>query len=544
MEIQVRGSNIRQVADRTIKWLLCAQRQLTSAELLSVVSAALCPEDASYETVKMLSPSILLEALAKLVILDQECDIFRFAHLSVREYLQGLVQFNPRECHMVILEWCLRSYTLRCLGDAPGSHASTQPKPPVELSAAKEVQLSPVVLKRLGSYAACHWVTHFRLADSRSQRDVATEPVMGDVSSCLALLETFLLHPSAPYLFWVADVEAFSEEASISIGLSPSEFTILLDTIPCEPQGPQFILCALGILPSVVSYLGRDKVAGKGFDWNMKNKRGLTPLAVALGNTDVATGDILVSFGADIEARDEGDFTKGTLLHFAILEGNITALKFLVSKGANVGATNLDEQTPLNLASKQADIAIVKLLLEEGSNIEAKDVDGLTPLLTSLRRDDPSVSRLLIESGANIEAFDTRRRWTPLHWAATSGNNAILRLLLEKHSNINARDYQNSTPIILSLEREHNTTATLLLSAGADLKLANIEDITPLQAALRVEDGPCISEYVSAPELSPPGFMSRGANATTEILRNPKLGSGVSCLHSVFLSNFRPHRRF
>jgi ankyrin repeat protein len=529
--IRKKSNTTFRLAEKTIQWLLYSRRHLSSREMLCAVLSG------SHERLNI-SPTHLVDVLANLIILEQETDVFRFIHPSVREYLQRHVDFNPGKCHTTILQRCLQTYNLKCLGDFSRQSESHQQSENEERSAlAADLDYSSSS-EGLESYAAHHWLTHLRLANRQDVDSGATLQEMEAESSCTAELETFLLHPSAPYLLWTADAEGFPTEVDETEGfptevdetleLSPTEFGLSIESTYCNPQGPQFVMCAFGLLPILVSILGQQNLKGRNLDWNLKNNRGLTPLVVALSNKDINTGEILISFGANIDARDEEDATQGTLLHTIVAAGDVMAVDFLVKRGANLAERNADQQTPLNVAAEQGGSQIVKVLLDADADIDTRDIDGLTPLLSSVRKGHTTAARLLIENGAMIEAWDSRRRRTPLHWAAAQGETQILRLLLEKKCSLNARDYQHSTPIILSLENEQNEATTLLLEAGADLKNSNSEDMTPLQAALQVEDTPCISDYIAAPQLGPPGFISRGAQATTEILRNVRVDSNVS----------------
>ena len=529
--IREKGNSKFRLAEKTIQWLLYSRRRLSSREMLCAVSGG------SHERLNI-SPTHLVDVLANLIILNQETDVFQFVHYSVREYLKRHVHFNPGKCHTTILQRCLQTYNLKCLGNVSGQPVSGQPESHQETENEERSAIAANLhdsssSEGLESYAAHYWLTHLRLANHRDVDGGTTIQETVAESSCTAELETFLLHPSAPYLLWIADAEGFPTEVGEALELLPTEFRLGIESAYCNPQGPQFVMCAFGLLPILVSILGQQRLKGRNLDWNLKNNRGLTPLAVALSNKDIVTGDILISFGANIDARDEEDATQGTLLHTIVAAGDMMAVDFLVKRGANLAERNADKQTPLNVAAEQGGSHIVKVLLDADTEIDAKDIDGLTPLLSSVRKGHTTAARLLIEKGAKIEARDSRRQRTPLHWAAAQGETHILQLLLEKKCSLNARDYQNSTPIILSLENEQNEAASLLLAAGADLKKSNFEDMTPLQAALQVEDTPCISDYIAAPELGPPGFISRGAQATTEILRNVRVNSNVSMNISV-----------
>ncbi|OCK92067.1 uncharacterized protein K441DRAFT_615385, partial [Cenococcum geophilum 1.58] len=101
------GETSRTVAERVMKWLICAQRPLKIQELYAAVS--LDSEG------KYLVPAIddLLDACCNMVVPDSELEVFRFAHLSVREYLEKREGYGLLETHKLALERCLDILT-RC----------------------------------------------------------------------------------------------------------------------------------------------------------------------------------------------------------------------------------------------------------------------------------------------------------------------------------------------------------------------------------------------------------------------------------------------
>jgi ankyrin repeat protein len=54
-------------------------------------------------------------------------------------------------------------------------------------------------------------------------------------------------------------------------------------------------------------------------------------------------------------------------------------------------------------------------------------------------------ARAAIDAGANLNAGDEERR-RPLHWAADSGNLAMVQLLIEKGADVNVKDRWECTP--------------------------------------------------------------------------------------------------
>jgi nucleoside-triphosphatase THEP1 len=89
------------LAERILKLLHCSQQGLRSEGFIFLV----CSNKA---TRNMLRHSDVLSICCNLVIYDEELDQFRFAHLSVREYLDGRQGYSPREINALAAEQCLR----------------------------------------------------------------------------------------------------------------------------------------------------------------------------------------------------------------------------------------------------------------------------------------------------------------------------------------------------------------------------------------------------------------------------------------------------
>ena len=58
--------------------------------------------------------------------------------------------------------------------------------------------------------------------------------------------------------------------------------------------------------------------------------------------------------------------------------------ELLISKGADVNATDVNTSTPLHFAAISGDIEVVQLLLANGANVNARTVRGTYPGETPL----------------------------------------------------------------------------------------------------------------------------------------------------------------
>jgi len=66
----------------------------------------------------------------------------------------------------------------------------------------------------------------------------------------------------------------------------------------------------------------------------------------------------------DINAKYD-DFEE-TLLHYAARRGHTDIVKYLISKGADINATDRYHNVPLQVAARSGNIGIAKLLLDAG----------------------------------------------------------------------------------------------------------------------------------------------------------------------------------
>ena len=85
----------------TFHWLLCAPRSFKSDSFLVVISQLIS------KVAETMTRDQLLDLCCNFVIHDDKLDVFRFAHLSVQEFLETLPQFLTTTSHSLIAEHCL-----------------------------------------------------------------------------------------------------------------------------------------------------------------------------------------------------------------------------------------------------------------------------------------------------------------------------------------------------------------------------------------------------------------------------------------------------
>jgi hypothetical protein len=101
--------------------------------------------------------------------------------------------------------------------------------------------------------------------------------------------------------------------------------------------------------------------------------------------------------------------------------------------------------------------------------IDAEGQGGETALMLSALHGDIATIELLLQRGAQVN----RPGWSPLHYAATGGQLAAIRLLVERHAFIDAESPNGTTPLMMAARMKQPGAARLLVELGADSTMRN-----------------------------------------------------------------------
>eukprot|EP00729_Bicosta_minor_P007476 gene7475-biopygen12020 len=288
---------------------------------------------------------------------------------------------------------------------------------------------------------------------------------------------------------------------------------------------------------------------------NAPGPGGLTPLAVACVQGDVAGADCLLRFGADpaaecdlwdlpredvaredvkkwkafplyIAARQteaEGCATivqrllacdgvgvnqatsdsGATALYIACQVGNLRAVKMMLDCGGiDVNAARTDGgDTPLYTACARGHGAVAKILLKQ-NEVEvnkARTDDGVTPLFSACSCGHTEVVKMLLaHGGIEVNKQTTANDETSLYIAANGGRTDVVRMLLaDGRTNVHKGEAENETPLHTAAWRGHLLAAQLLIVHGARLTAIDNDGDTPAAAA-SAEGKPALAEWLTA----------------------------------------------
>ena len=152
-----------------------------------------------------------------------------------------------------------------------------------------------------------------------------------------------------------------------------------------------------------------------------------------------------------------------SLLRHCAYYGDVSAMKFLLSRGASI--TSLGENLGLTTAAFHGHWRLCKFLLEQGADVNYPEPEsGETPLHATLCNTDrlvyDRVLEVLLAHGADPNAATTpgaetggfmrdvrTRGETPLHRAAAFGESETIAMLLKAGARLDARDSNRDSPL-------------------------------------------------------------------------------------------------
>ena len=144
--------------------------------------------------------------------------------------------------------------------------------------------------------------------------------------------------------------------------------------------------------------------------------------------------------------------------------GNLERVRELVKENAQlVNSFAADGFFPLGLAAFFGHRTIVEFLLKNGAevNTAARNAQKVTALHGAVARRDVEIVKMLLDRGANANAKQ-ERGFVPLHDAAASGNLALVQLLVKHGARMDAKADDGKAPGDMAAERGHKEVAEWL----------------------------------------------------------------------------------
>ena len=166
----------------------------------------------------------------------------------------------------------------------------------------------------------------------------------------------------------------------------------------------------------------------------------------------------------------------------AVMRDDDAKVSQLIARGFDANTMGPAGAPGLLIAIREPSPKVIGVLLKAaGIRAEVRNAKDESALMLAALAGMRDVCERLIALDADVN----KPGWTPLHYAATSGHDAIVRLLLEHYAYIDAESPNQTTPLMMAAMYGSTSGVKLLLDAGADANLRNAAGLNALDFAQR-----------------------------------------------------------
>jgi len=376
--LKQKGSAPR-LALNAFRWVQCSYEPLRSETLLDAVTVEVGASGKFSRKCASIRSTDLLKACQNLLILDERLNVFRFAHLSVEEYLE--TQLRKVDSHSEIAKICL---SVVCSSRSWTDYDITL-----------ETEEGRYQDRHLLLYSAVFWPLHLnRCEDTCQILDALWEEFMSE----------------AIFLRWF-------DYHYRNVGTEECEDTFWRrsEALQEEKWDRLSAVCIFGLGRKLAS------ISKSQYGW---------------------TANIKLKFPTTFISQTVQRNRVDRLLLCAFKFGDLEIARHLLDAGVNVSANEdrgtpllaaADEyrRTPLLAAAENGHEAVARLLLDRGADVSTADEYRRTPLLAAAENGHEAVARLLLDRGADVSTANVYRK-SPLRAAAWNGHEAVARLLLDR----------------------------------------------------------------------------------------------------------------
>lgn len=166
----------------------------------------------------------------------------------------------------------------------------------------------------------------------------------------------------------------------------------------------------------------------------------------------------------------------------AVIRDDDSKVSQLIARGFDPNTMGPSGAPGLLMAIRQPSPKVINVLLKApGIRAEARNAKDESALMLAALAGMQEVCARLIE----LEADVNKTGWTPLHYAASGGHDAVISLLLANYAYIDAESPNQSTPLMMAAMYGTSNSVKHLLEAGADVSLRNAAGLSALDFAKR-----------------------------------------------------------
>jgi len=169
------------------------------------------------------------------------------------------------------------------------------------------------------------------------------------------------------------------------------------------------------------------------------------------------------------------DFTKAAKFD------DVSEVQSLLKAGVSPNTLDQNGNPMLIVAIRDKSPKVTNLLLaNKAIDIDLSNKSGENPLMiASIEGDLPLVETMVLKNKAQVN----KTGWTPLHYACSTGKLNVAEFLVANGAKVNAPSPSETTPLMMAVSSGNELLIKFLLDKGADLTMRNHEGYSAIDVA-------------------------------------------------------------
>ena len=155
----------------------------------------------------------------------------------------------------------------------------------------------------------------------------------------------------------------------------------------------------------------------------------------------------------------------------SIERDGVSAVQKILAEGQfNANTLNYEGHTALYVALREPASRVADVLIDNAqTKLNLENKFGENALMMAAMRGLLPQAQRMVAKGAEVN----KKGWTPRHYAASAGDVAMVKFLLDASAYIDAESPTGDTPLMMAASRAKTEVLQLLLDEGADASLRN-----------------------------------------------------------------------
>jgi ankyrin repeat protein len=174
-------------------------------------------------------------------------------------------------------------------------------------------------------------------------------------------------------------------------------------------------------------------------------------------------------------ADQVADFTKAAKFD------DVSEVQSLIKAGVSPNTLDPKGNPMLIVAIRDKSIKVAELLIANpATDVNLANKSGENPLMmASIEGELPLVETLVLKKKADVN----KSGWAPLHYACTTGKLIVAQFLVANGAKVNALSPSDTTPLMMAVSSGNDQLIKFLLDNGADLRMRNHEGYSAIDVA-------------------------------------------------------------